>query len=60
VENDECDDCEGKCRSYEAETCEVFAVTFRIGCGNNPSDESIFDGLCDDGHDEEKLLEAAE
>ena len=28
-------------------------VKLRIGCGNNPSDESIFNGLCDDCRDEE-------
>jgi hypothetical protein len=57
VEKDECDDCEGKCRADETETCEKCAVELRIGCGNNPSDESIFNGLCDDCRDEEDVEE---
>ena len=51
VEKDKSDDIEGKCRSNETETFEVCAVKLRIGCGNNPSDESIFNGLCDDCRD---------
>jgi len=53
-EEEECDDCEGKCRSNETETCEKCAVKLRIGCGNNPSDESIFNGLCDDCREKEE------
>jgi hypothetical protein len=53
-EEEECDDCEGKCRSNETETCENCAVKLRIGCGNNPSDESIFNGLCDDCREKEE------
>jgi hypothetical protein len=55
VEKDECDDCEGKCRADETETCEKCAVELRIGCGNNPSDESIFNGFCDDCREEGDL-----
>ena len=53
-DEEECDDCEGKCRSNETETCEKCAVKLRIGCANNPSDESIFNGLCDACREEEE------
>ena len=47
-----CDDCEGKCRSDETESCEKCSIELRIGCGNNPSDHSIFNGFCDDCREE--------
>tara|TARA_R110002167_G_scaffold71803_3_gene202466 strand:- start:1747 stop:2646 length:900 start_codon:yes stop_codon:yes gene_type:complete len=50
----ECDDCEGKCRADETEKCEDCGVVLRIGCANNPSDHSIFDGCCDDCREEPK------
>jgi hypothetical protein len=53
-DEEECDDCEGKCQSNETETCENCAVKLRIGCANNPSDESIFNGLCDACREEEE------
>mgnify|MGYP003639764998 FL=1 len=53
-DEEECDDCEGKCQSNETETCEKCAVKLRIGCANNPSDESIFNGLCDACREEEE------
>ena len=51
---EECDDCEGKCRADETEKCDNCAVELRIGCGNKPSDHSIFNGLCDDCREEEE------
>ena len=54
-DEEECDDCEGKCQSNETETCENCAVKLRIGCANNPSDESIFNGLCDACREEEEM-----
>ena len=45
---DECDDCEGKCKSNETEKCDDCGVELRIGCANNPSDHSIFNDYCDD------------
>lgn len=48
-----CDDCDGKCRADETETCDECAVELRIGCGNKPSNHSIFNGLCDDCRKEE-------
>jgi len=64
-EEDDCDDCEGKCRADETDTCEHCGVELRNGCANNPSDHSIFDGCCDicrdkcrsDDEEEEDLLE---
>ena len=53
LKDEECDDCEGKCRADETETCEGCAIELRIGCGNKPSDHSIFNGLCDDCREEE-------
>jgi len=53
-EEEECDDCEGKCRADETEKCDNCAVELRIGCGNKPSDHSIFNGLCDDCREEEE------
>ena len=49
---EKCDDCEGKCRSDETESCEKCSIELRIGCGNNPSDHSIFNGFCDDCREE--------
>ena len=43
-----CDDCYGKCISMDTEVCDNCAKICFVGCGNNPSDESIFNGLCDD------------
>ena len=52
-----CYDCEGKCRADETETCEKCEVELRIGCGNKPSDHSIFNGLCDDCRETESESE---
>jgi hypothetical protein len=52
-EEEECDDCEGKCRSNETEKCDDCGIELRIGCANNPSDHSIFNDLCDDCRGEE-------
>jgi hypothetical protein len=49
-----CDDCEGKCRADETEECEKCKIKLRIGCANNPSNHSIFDGCCDDCREEEE------
>jgi len=59
-EEEECDDCEGKCRADETEKCDNCAVELRIGCGNKPSDHSIFNGLCDDCREEEEEEEEEE
>ena len=48
IEEDECDACEGKCKSNETEKCDDCGVELRIGCANNPSDHSIFNDYCDD------------
>ena len=54
VEEEEyCDDCEGQCRADETEECEDCKIKLRIGCANNPSNHSIFDGCCDDCREEE-------
>jgi len=55
-EEEECDSCEGKCRANETEECEECKINLRIGCANNPSDHSIFDGCCDDCREEEEEL----
>tara|TARA_R110000737_G_scaffold708_1_gene2252 strand:- start:55 stop:885 length:831 start_codon:yes stop_codon:yes gene_type:complete len=47
-----CDDCEGQCRADETEECEDCKIKLRIGCANNPSNHSIFDGCCDDCREE--------
>jgi len=47
-----CSACEGPCIGDEVEECEVCAIKLRIGCAKNPSDESIFNGCCDDCRDE--------
>ena len=47
LRNDYCDDCEGPCKSEETEECDECGIELPIGCGNNPSDESIFNGCCD-------------
>mgnify|MGYP003646722984 CR=1 FL=1 len=52
-EEDECDACEGKCKSNETEKCDDCGVELRIGCANNPSDHSIFNDCCDDCRVEE-------
>ena len=59
-EDEYCDDCEGKCRADETETCEKCSVELRIGCGNKPSDHSIFNGLCDDCREDETDDDCAE
>ena len=53
IEEDECDACEGKCKSNETEKCDDCGVELRIGCANNPSDHSIFNDCCDDCRVEE-------
>jgi len=53
IEEEECDDCEGKCRSNETEKCDDCGIELRIGCANNPSDHSIFNDYCDDCRGEE-------
>jgi len=59
---DYCNDCDGKCKSMDTEVCENCSKICFVGCGNNPSDESIFNGLCDDCRDEsdEELLDPQE
>ena len=52
-EEEYCDDCEGPCRADETEECEDCKIKLRIGCANNPSNHSIFDGCCDDCREEE-------
>ena len=47
-----CDDCEGPCKSKETEACDECGIELPIGCGNNPSDQSIFNGCCDDCREE--------
>ena len=53
-EEEYCDDCEGPCRADETEECEDCKIKLRIGCANNPSNHSIFDGCCDDCREEEE------
>ena len=48
-----CDDCDGECKSNETEKCEGCGAECRNGCANNPSDESIFNDLCDKCRDNE-------
>lgn len=43
-----CMDCDGKCLSQVVVCCESCGKEVRIGCGENPSDESITDGLCEE------------
>ena len=38
----------------EVEACEDCGVELRIGSENNPSDHSIFNGVCDDCREEEE------
>ena len=52
LRNDYCDDCEGPCKSEETEACDECGIELPIGCGNNPSDQSIFNGCCDDCREE--------
>jgi len=49
-----CEACEGVCVSDELEYCECCGDGFRNGCEMNPSDESIFDGMCDECREEEE------
>jgi hypothetical protein len=51
--DEECCACEGPCVGDEVDECEVCFVKLRIGCAKHPSDESIFNGRCDDCRDEE-------
>ena len=53
-EEEDCDDCEGKCRANETEECEKCKIKLRIGCANNPSNHSVFNGCCDDCREEEQ------
>jgi len=61
-EEEECSECEGKCKSNEKEKCDDCGIELRIGCANNPSDHSIFDGCCDDCREveEETICEDCE
>tara|TARA_R110002110_G_scaffold8247_2_gene41171 strand:+ start:118 stop:828 length:711 start_codon:yes stop_codon:yes gene_type:complete len=59
VEEEYCDDCEGQCRADETEECEDCKIKLRIGCANNPSNHSIFDGCCDDCREEEEFYEVS-
>ena len=52
LRNDYCDECEGPCKSEETEECDECGIELPIGCGNNPSDQSIFNGCCDDCREE--------
>jgi len=49
-----CESCEGECQSDVMEYCECCGVGKRNGCEMNPSDESIFDGMCDECREEEE------
>lgn len=53
-EEDDCDDCEGKCRADETSSCDECGIELRNGCANNPSDHSIFDGCCDNCRDNDE------
>jgi len=48
-----CESCEGECLSDVIEYCECCGVGKRNGCEMNPSDESIFDGMCDECREED-------
>ena len=49
-----CESCEGECLSDVMEYCECCGVGKRNGCEMNPSDESIFDGMCDECRENEE------
>ena len=49
-----CESCEGVCQSDVMEYCECCGVGKRNGCEMNPSDESIFDGMCDECRENEE------
>ena len=49
-----CESCEGECQSDVMEYCECCGVGKRNGCEMNPSDESIFDGMCDECRENEE------
>ena len=55
-----CDACDGECKSNETEKCDKCGVECRIGCANNPSDESIFNDLCDKCRDDEEGTQTEE
>jgi len=48
-----CEACEGECQADVMEYCECCGVGKRNGCDLNPSDESIFDGMCDECREKE-------
>ena len=56
----ECNACEGKCRSEELEKCEDCGIELRIGCENKPSHHSIFNGCCDNCREEDEDEERQE
>tara|TARA_R110000824_G_scaffold346609_1_gene533425 strand:- start:567 stop:758 length:192 start_codon:yes stop_codon:yes gene_type:complete len=49
-----CEACEGVCQADVIEYCECCGVGKRNGCDLNPSDESIFDGMCDECREKEE------
>jgi len=49
-----CQACEGECQADEMEYCDCCGVGKRNGCEMNPSDESIFDGMCDECREEDE------
>ena len=55
-----CEACEGECQADVIEYCECCGVGKRNGCDLNPSDESIFDGMCDECREKEEEDECAE
>lgn len=57
---EECNACEGKCRSEELEKCEDCGIELRIGCENKPSHHSIFNGCCDNCREEDEDEERQE
>ena len=57
LSREDCDDCEGKCRANETEECEKCKIKLRIGCANNPSNHSVFNGCCDDCREDEYVYD---
>ena len=55
-----CEACEGVCQADVIEYCECCGVGKRNGCDLNPSDESIFDGMCDECREKEEEEEEEE
>ena len=55
--NNDCigEECDGHCNADDVEECDDCGIKLRIGSECDPSDHSIFNGMCDDCREVEAI-----